>query len=183
MGYSLDYLWISLHPSINGISTPMEYVGKSNRSLKPSWAMTLSKLSIIFYAVVRETSFFSEYSFKNSFCTNRNGLEWRIVVYLDAIILLFEPRISHGSWLECRAIMKIATLQNRFKGTFYISHNFDEEVKGLQYFVTMPASRAKVILLVFEWIVYFCMLGLGIYFIYCGELVQQFQLQKTSFAV
>ena len=79
--------------------------------------------------------------------------------------------------------MKIATLQNRFKGTFYISHNFDEEVKGLQYFVTMPASRVKVILLVFEWIVYFCMLGMGIYFIYRGELVQQFQLQKTSFAV
>ena len=46
----------------------------------------------------------------------------------------------------------------------------------------MSASRVKVILLVFEWIVYFCMLGMGIYFIYYGELVQKFQLQKTSFA-
>ena len=47
----------------------------------------------------------------------------------------------------------------------------------------MPGSRIKVFILTLESIVYFLLLGMGIYFIYDGGLVQKFQLGRTNFAL
>ena len=53
----------------------------------------------------------------------------------------------------------------------------------MDYFKIMSGPRIKVFILTLESIVYFFMLGVGIYFIYDGGLVQQFQRGWTNFAL
>ena len=49
--------------------------------------------------------------------------------------------------------------------------------------VEMVSSTKILALAITEQLVYLCMLGLGIYFIYQGQVLQKFHLMRTNFAV
>ena len=74
-------------------------------------------------------------------------------------------------------ILKYSLVQNLKISSWHLAKNI------VDYFKIMPGSRIKVFILTLESIVYFFMLGIGIYFIYDGGLVQQYQLGRTSFAL